>query len=128
MPPPTPPATPSPSPARPAAGMVPKGGGGASVVHADAKLCPREALNGLAEGAIRIVAIATETAPALFVAGTYRGASARLAALTWGAEDLSTELGAETNRDAQGRFLDPYRLPPTLGTAPARRAHRPARG
>jgi citrate lyase subunit beta/citryl-CoA lyase len=106
-------------PAHPDAIMLPKAEGGASVVHADAKLCAREALNGLAEGAIRIVAIATETAPALFVAGTYRGASARLAALTWGAEDLSTELGAETNRDAQGRFLDPYRLARTLCIAAA---------
>jgi citrate lyase subunit beta / citryl-CoA lyase len=106
-------------PARPDAIMLPKAEGGASVVHADAKLCAREALNGLAEGAIRVVAIATETAPALFVAGTYQGASARLAALTWGAEDLSTELGAETNRDAHGRFLDPYRLARTLCIAAA---------
>ena len=113
-------------PARPDAIMLPKAEGGASVVHADAKLSAREALNGLAEGAIRIVAIATETAPALFVAGTYRGASARLAALTWGAEDLSTELGAETNRDAQGRFLDPYRLARTLCIAAAAAADVPA--
>src|SRR5260370_7871223 len=113
-------------PAHPDAIMLPKAEGGACVVHADAKLCAREALNGLAEGAIRIVAIATETAPALFVAGPYRGASSRLAALTWGAEDLSTELGAETNRDAQGRFLDPYRLARTLCIAAAAAADVPA--
>src|SRR5260370_39804062 len=107
-------------PAHPDAIMLPKAEGGACVVHADAKLCAREALNRLAEGAIRIVAIATETAPALFVAGTYRAASSRPAPLPWGADDLSTQLGAETNRDAQGRFLDPYRLAPTLCTpAPA---------
>jgi citrate lyase subunit beta/citryl-CoA lyase len=114
------------APARPDAIMLPKAEGGASVVHADAKLCAREALYGFAEGAIRIVAIATETAPALFVAGTYRGASARLAALTWGAEDLSAELGAEANRDAQGRFLDPYRLARTLCIAAAAAANVPA--
>jgi len=113
-------------PAHPDAIMLPKAEGGASVVHADAKLSAREALNGLAEGAIRIVAIATETAPALFVAGTYRGSSPRLAALTWGAEDLSTELGAEANRDAQGRFLDPYRLARTLCIAAAAAADVPA--
>src|SRR4029077_13326079 len=28
---------------------------------------------------------------------------------TWGAEDLSAELGAEANRDANGQWLDPYR-------------------
>jgi len=105
--------------ARPDAIMLPKAEGGASVVHADAKLSAREALCGLAEGSIRIVAIATETASALFLAGTYRGASARLSALTWGAEDLSAELGAEANRDEHGHFLDPYRLARTLCIAAA---------
>jgi citrate lyase subunit beta/citryl-CoA lyase len=113
-------------PARPDAIMLPKAEGGASVVHADAKLTAREALCGLTEGAIRIVPIATETAPALFLAGTYRGASTRLAALTWGAEDLSAELGAEVNRDAQGNFLDPYRLARTLCIAAAAAAEVPA--
>jgi len=106
-------------PARPDAIMLPKAEGGTSVVHVDAKLTAREALHGVTEGSIRIMAIATETAPALFLAGTYRGASPRLAALTWGAEDLSAELGAEANRDAQGHFLDPYRLARTLCIAAA---------
>src|SRR3982074_1732528 len=97
-------------PARPDAIMLPKAEGGAGIIHADAKLGVREAISGLADGHIKIVAIATETATALFLAGTYRGASARLEGLTWGAEDLSAELGAETNRDPEGRFLDPYRL------------------
>jgi len=113
-------------PARPDAIMLPKAEGGASVVHADAKLIAREALNGIDEGSIRIVAIATETAPALFLAGTYRGASPRLAALAWGAEDLSAELSAEANRDAQGKFLDPYRLARTLCIAAAAAAEVPA--
>ena len=99
--------------------MLPKAEGGAGVIHADAKLAVREAINGLPDGHIKIVAIATETATALFLAGTYRGASARLDGLTWGAEDLSAELGAETNRDAEGRFLDPYRLARALCLAGA---------
>src|SRR5262249_55176682 len=44
----------------------------------------------------------------------YAGASARLAGLTWGAEDLSAELGAETMRDAAGQLTDPYRLARSL--------------
>jgi citrate lyase subunit beta/citryl-CoA lyase len=110
-------------PARPDAIMLPKAEGGADVVRADAKLSAREAMAGLPDGCIRIVAIATETATALFLAGTYCGASERLAALTWGAEDLSAELGAEANRDGDGRFLDPYRLARALclaGAAAAR--------
>src|SRR5262249_1054478 len=42
---------------------------------------------------------------------------------TWGAEDLSADLGAEANRDTDGNFLDPYRLARALclaGAAAAR--------
>ena len=107
------------APAKPDAIMLPKAEGGASVVHADAKLAVREATNNLPDGHIKIIAIATETATSLFVAGTFAGASARLTGLTWGAEDLSAELGAQANRDAQGRFLDPYRLARVLCLAAA---------
>ena len=110
-------------PARPDAIMLPKAEGGADVVHADAKLAAREAIAGLPDGHIKIVAIATETATALFLAGTYRGASARLEGLTWGAEDLSVELGAEVNRDAVGRFFAPYQLARALCLAGAASAH-----
>ncbi|HEY7663394.1 MAG TPA: CoA ester lyase [Xanthobacteraceae bacterium] len=112
--------------ARPDAIMLPKAEGGTDVVHADAKLAAREALAGLPEGHIKIIAIATETAAALFRAGSYRDASARLAGLTWGAEDLSAELGAQANRGADGRFLDPYRLARTLCLAGAAAARVPA--
>ena len=101
-------------PAQPDAIMLPKAEGGASVIHLDAKLAVREALGGLPDGHVKIIAIATETAQALFLAGTYRGASNRLSGLTWGAEDLSADLGAEANRGADGRFLDPYLFARTL--------------
>jgi citrate lyase subunit beta/citryl-CoA lyase len=112
--------------ARPDAIMLPKAEGGASVIHADAKLAVREARGGLPDGHIKILPIATETAAALFVAGTFAGASARLIGLTWGAEDLSAELGAHANRDAQGRWLDPYRLARVLCLAGAAAADVPA--
>jgi citrate lyase subunit beta/citryl-CoA lyase len=95
---------------RPDGILLPKAEGGASVTHLDAKLAVREARHGIADGATKIMALATETATAMFTGGSYRGSSARLTGLTWGAEDLSAELGAEANRDAQGHFLDPYRL------------------
>jgi citrate lyase subunit beta/citryl-CoA lyase len=107
------------APAQPDAIMLPKAEGGASVAHADAKLAVREAISGIPDGHIKIVAIATETAAALFLAGTFGGASKRLSALTWGAEDLSAELGAEANRDAEGILLDPYRLARALCLAGA---------
>ncbi len=112
--------------AQPDAIMLPKAEGGASVTHLDAKLAVREATCGLADGHIKIIVIATETAAALFLAGTYAGASKRLSALTWGAEDLSAQLGAEANRDSEGVLLDPYRLARILCLAGAATAGVPA--
>jgi citrate lyase subunit beta / citryl-CoA lyase len=114
------------APAKPDAIMLPKAEGGVAVMHADAKLAVREAVAGLSDGHIKILPIATETAASLFVAGTFAGASPRLAGLTWGAEDLSAELDANANRDAQGRFLDPYRLARVLCLAGAAAAQVPA--
>lgn len=111
---------------RPDAVMLPKAEGGPCVVHLDAKLAVREAQHGIPDGQVKIVAIATETGASLFGGGTYRGASARLAGLTWGAEDLSADLGAETNRDDAGVYLDPYRLARTLCLAAAAAANVPA--
>ena len=99
--------------------LLPKAEGGAAVIHLDAKLTAREAVHGLPEGAIRILALATETAASLFLCGTYKNASPRLTGITWGAEDLSAELGAETNRDAHGRFTSPYWLARNLSLAAA---------
>ena len=99
--------------------MLPKAEGGASLAHLDAKLSAHEAIHGIEHGHIAIVALATETAKALFLAGSYAGVSARLSGLTWGAEDLSAELGAETNRDERGLFTEPYRLARSLCLAAA---------
>ncbi|HEY0568558.1 MAG TPA: CoA ester lyase [Xanthobacteraceae bacterium] len=99
--------------------MLPKAEGGAAVVHLDAKITANEAIHGLPDGGIDVIALATETASALFLTGTFAGCSPRLKGLTWGAEDLSAELGAEANRDGDGRFLDPYRLARSLCLAGA---------
>src|SRR5262249_24716988 len=76
-------------PARPDAIMLPKAEGGPDVVRADAKLSARAAIAGLPDGSIRIVAIATETATALFLAGTYGGAGAGPGGRACGAGGLS---------------------------------------
>lgn len=104
---------------RPDGIMFPKAEGGAAVTHCDAKISAREAMHGLPDGSLDIIAIATETAQALFLAGTYGGSSKRLKGLTWGAEDLSVELGAEANRDKDGNFLAPYQLARSLCLAGA---------
>jgi len=99
--------------------LLPKAEGGASITHLDAKLTVQEALHGMPDGHIGILALTTETPAALFRAGTYAGASARLIGLTWGAEDLSAALGAETNRNADGRFTHPFQFARTLCLAAA---------
>lgn len=95
---------------KPDAIMLPKCRNGADVMHLGARLAVGEALSNQAAGAIKIIAIATETAASLFAMGSYQDASSRLEGLTWGAEDLSADLGAETARDDTGAFTDPYRL------------------
>lgn len=71
---------------------------------------------------VPIIAITTETAPSLFGLGTYAGIKAPLSAMTWGSEDLSSELGAISARDAHGHLTDPYRLARSLCLIGARAA------
>jgi citrate lyase subunit beta/citryl-CoA lyase len=94
--------------------VLPKTIGGTDVSHLGAKLAVREAEFGLTDGATRILAIATENAAGVFALGTFAGSSHRLMGLTWGGEDLSADLGAETNRDESGAYTDPYRLARSL--------------
>jgi citrate lyase subunit beta/citryl-CoA lyase len=101
-------------PGKPDAIMFPKAEGGATVTHLDAKLTAREALAGVAEGHIKILAQTVETALGVFTAGSYRGSSARLIGMTWGPEDLSAEIGAQANRDGNGQLTEPYRLARTV--------------
>lgn len=88
--------------ARGADGIVlPKAAGGADVAALDALL---------GDAAARILPIATETPAAIFGLGSYAGCSPRLIGLTWGAEDLPAAIGAETSREADGRYTPPYEM------------------
>ena len=100
--------------AKPDGILLPKPRGGIDVQHLAAKLAVREADHDISDGATKIICVATETAAAVFGLPTYAGSSRRLVALTWGAEDLSSDLGAETNRLPDGRFAPPYALARTL--------------
>jgi citrate lyase subunit beta/citryl-CoA lyase len=72
-----------------------------------------EAASGNPVGAARIVAIATETPQAVFALGHYAGASPRLEAITWGAEDLAACIGG-SNRTLDGLYDGPYTLARSL--------------
>ena len=90
--------------------MLPKIESAREVVLLDHYLTALEAREGVAPGSIRIIPVATETPQAMFAGESYRGASARLAGLTWGAEDLSTAVGASTNRLDNGEYEFTYLL------------------
>jgi citrate lyase subunit beta / citryl-CoA lyase len=79
----------------------------------DHYLSALETVSGLSPGVIRVIAIATETPAAMFALGGYRGASSRLEAITWGAEDLAAGVGGN-NRRADGIYDDVYRLARSL--------------
>ena len=96
--------------ARPDGIMLPKCNSGADVQHLSTKLRVLEAQNGLPDGSVRIVPLITETAIGVLSGASYRGASPRLAALTWGAEDLSAAIGARSTRDDGGRYTDVFRF------------------
>src|SRR5215207_6181787 len=93
-------------PAGPDGIMLPKTVGGPDLSHLGVKLAVREAEYGLADGATRIIAIATESARGVFGLGTLAGASRRLAGVAWGGADV----GAEANRGSDGLYTDPYRI------------------
>ena len=61
-------------------------------------------------GTIPIHAIVTETAASLFGLLTYRDPRSPLAAMSWGAEDLSAALGAASKYDADGQLSFTYKL------------------
>lgn len=100
--------------AAPAGIVLPKSRSGADAVALSAMLDTLEQAHGIAAGSTRILPICTETPAALLALQGYIGATPRLAALTWGAEDLSVALGASRNRDDAGDWLPPYELARSL--------------
>ena len=92
--------------------MVPKTTGTGDVLRLSHYLDAFEAANGLPLGSTRILPVATETAAGALKLMEFADARLpRLIGLTWGAEDLSTALGASTNLDpTSGAWALVYRL------------------
>ncbi len=89
--------------------VLPKSQHGQDVTKLDAQLRVHEAQNQLDDGVTRILAIITETAVGTLNAGTYKRSSKRLEAVSWGAEDLSADIGAVRRRHEDGRYTDLFR-------------------
>jgi len=93
--------------------MLPKARGRTDVELLDHYLTALEAASGGVRGSTRVIALVTETAEAMYTTGNYAGAP-RLAALTWGAEDLADSLGAASNRNEDGSYGFTYQLARSL--------------
>lgn len=106
--------------------MLPKASGGADLVRLGHHLDAFETAAGLPQGGIRVIVVATEVPGALFNLGSYAPAHPRLAALTWGAEDLSAVVGSTANKDESGDWSQPYQLARSLCLMAAAAAEVPA--
>jgi citrate lyase subunit beta / citryl-CoA lyase len=89
---------------RPDALVLPKAEGAASIRDLD------ERLKRLGEVFPLVLPIATETPKAVFRLAEYAEVANRLAGLTWGAEDLSTAVGASASRCDDGSYTPPYEM------------------
>lgn len=90
--------------------MVPKVDGPADVLRLGHYLDALEARDPV-ETPIQILPVATETARAPFSLGRYADHHLpRLFGLTWGAEDLSSAIGASTNKGTDGEWAFTYKM------------------
>ncbi len=97
--------------------FLPKAEGGRDVETLDAMLTACEQAAGIASGSTKVAALVTETAAAMFTTGTYDRAlpaQRRLVAMSWGAEDLSSELGAREQRGPDGEYTHVYEMARSL--------------
>ncbi|MDH3350252.1 MAG: CoA ester lyase [Gammaproteobacteria bacterium] len=106
--------------------VLPKPCGVADVQRLAAMLDELEREHGLDAGRTEILPICTERPEALFGLGGYADATPRLAAMSWGAEDLSAAVGASANRGDDGNWLPPYELARSLCLFAAGAAEVPA--
>ncbi|RJG04500.1 CoA ester lyase [Noviherbaspirillum sedimenti] len=90
--------------------ILPKVDSAQEIVQLSHYLDALEVREGVPQGSIRIIPVATETPKSLFALDSYVDCSARLAGLTWGAEDIAAALGASTNRRLDGEYDTVYKL------------------
>jgi citrate lyase subunit beta/citryl-CoA lyase len=89
---------------RPDGIVLPKARDGADVHRVDHWLECLEAQCGYRGGSIGLLPLITESAGALLKAASFTALPARVAGLTWGAEDLAADVGASANRTGEGEY------------------------
>ncbi len=101
-------------PAAPRGIMLPKPRSAADVIDLASRLDALEAVHDLPAGSTKIIALCTERPEALFTLHGYIGATPRLEALSWGAEDLGAAVGASANRNEEGAWLPQFEMARSL--------------
>ena len=96
--------------ARPDGLVLPKARDGADVHRASHWLEAHEARCGFAIGSVGLIPLITESAGALLNAASFAVLPARVAGLTWGAEDLAADIGAFGNKSPDGEYELTYAL------------------
>lgn len=104
--------------------VLPKIRGMADLVRLGHALDALEARAGIEAGSVKVLPVATETPQAVLAMGGF-GPHPRLAGVTWGAEDLSSAIGAVSNRDEDGAFSPLYQWAASLCLAAAAAADVP---
>lgn len=66
--------------------------------------------NDKASKRTKIIALVTELPESMFNIASFKDSGDALAAMTWGAEDLSAEIGAQTNKDPNGEYFPVYQM------------------
>jgi len=100
-------------PTAPAGIMLPKPRGRADAELLDHYLTAMEATAGITLGTTKVMLLVTETPESMLATGSYAGVP-RVAAMSWGAEDLATALGAIDNRNETGGYEFTYQLARSL--------------
>ena len=90
--------------------LLPKARSAADVARLAVALDQGEANAGITNGQTRIMVLASEVPMAILTLPSYLDTSARLDALTWGAEDLSAVVGSSATREPGGGWTSPYKL------------------
>jgi citrate lyase subunit beta / citryl-CoA lyase len=112
-------------PAAPAGIMFPKPRGRADAQLLDHYLTAFEAAAGIAIGVTKVMLLVTEMPESMLAIGSYAGVP-RVAAMSWGGEDLATALGATDNRGDYGGYDFTYELARSLCLVGAAAAGVPA--
>ncbi|MDY7097056.1 MAG: CoA ester lyase [Pseudomonadota bacterium] len=104
-------------PSKPGGIFLPKAEGSHHVTQLHHYLTAFEAAYGLDQGSTKVAALITETPAAMYTtreyADDYPGRE-RLVGLSWGAEDLSSALGAREQRGPDGEYAHVYELARSL--------------